>query len=347
MKVLEVRCARCGTAHYAGEEHLGKMLKCSKCGDAVSIEHLGYKVPADAIASNGYSKDKVIVVPDVPSCPRHSLKASRPQLAGMAILGAIVFVLGWFYFNSDPRFDFFETAAQKHGHFQEEHNKPLELEAGKYEDAKPASSSSKRDRSNVPLRQSGDVFDQVAPAQTGKIAPPLPPGYTFAGNGANVVAPKKENNSLEGVGDPNPAFANSLPTGTPLGVERYNTGKGKLTISNGTSEDAVVAVVVSGTDRLARKVYIVARSQYTLDSFSEGAYRVLFSSGTDWDAQLNAFVRNASYQEFGKTLFFSEKQLDDGIEYSHHSITLNAVPDGNVPRVDIDAAKFRAVLLQK
>jgi hypothetical protein len=298
MKMLEVRCARCGTTHFSGEEHVGKMLKCSKCGDAVPIERAESKVSAHAIATNERSKDKV-VSPRVPARPLHSLRTPKAQLAGMVILGIVVLVLGWFYFSSDPTLDFFAKSVQN-------------------EDSRPTPTSGESDGSKTQSSHSGDIFDQVAREQ--KNNPPLPHGYTFVDN--------------------------SLPTGTLLGVETYNTGRGKITISNGTSEDAVVAVVVSSTGKLARKVYIAAASQYSLDKFSEGSYRVLFSLGKDWDPEAEVFKQDASYQEFGKILFFSEKELEDGVEYSHHTITLNPVPDGNVPRVDVDAAKFRAALLQ-
>ncbi len=35
--VLSVKCPRCGNQHHAQEEHTGKLLKCSQCGDAVQI----------------------------------------------------------------------------------------------------------------------------------------------------------------------------------------------------------------------------------------------------------------------------------------------------------------------
>jgi hypothetical protein len=35
--MLEISCARCGRKHYAGEEHLGKQLRCAGCGHTVPI----------------------------------------------------------------------------------------------------------------------------------------------------------------------------------------------------------------------------------------------------------------------------------------------------------------------
>jgi hypothetical protein len=62
MGMLEVRCARCGTIHYAGEEHLGRMLKCSNsnCGDSVPIERAGYKNSKQTIELKGSPKDEVV-----------------------------------------------------------------------------------------------------------------------------------------------------------------------------------------------------------------------------------------------------------------------------------------------
>jgi hypothetical protein len=76
-----------------------------------------------------------------------------------------------------------------------------------------------------------------------------------------------------------------------------------------------------------------------MDHLSPGDYEIVFATGKDWDNQAERFNREASYFEFGRTLTFEQ----DASTYERHTITLNAVRDGNVPQRRISEAEFHTL----
>ena len=79
-----------------------------------------------------------------------------------------------------------------------------------------------------------------------------------------------------------------------------------------------------------------------LSHLHEGDYKVLFAVGEDWDRARFRFTRYQGFFEFGKSLDFTETEVPNGVEYSHHSITLYTTPLGNVKREVISEAEFDA-----
>lgn len=133
-----------------------------------------------------------------------------------------------------------------------------------------------------------------------------------------------------------------MVNGSRLSPDLFTSGHGLLTVVNGTGADAVVNLVVSSTNETARSVYIRSGTSFTLEHIGPRAYRVIFSTGSNWDEKQQSFLQYPAYYEFGKILFFSEESKGNSLLYSHFTITLNPVPDGDVPQVNIDASKFHA-----
>ncbi len=80
-------------------------------------------------------------------------------------------------------------------------------------------------------------------------------------------------------------------------------------------------------------IYVRANNSAELKHLSPGGYRVLFTTGSDWDKNAAKFTRDAEYFVFGKTLMFEETASSGTIRYSVQTITLNETPEGNVPLV--------------
>jgi hypothetical protein len=137
--------------------------------------------------------------------------------------------------------------------------------------------------------------------------------------------------------------ANSLPTGTRIIPDEANSGSGELEAVNDTPHDACVIVIDVDTHARVRKVFIKAQDSYSLDHLAQGNYKVLFATGVDWDNVGERFNRSASYFEFGKLLSFQERSDSQYLHYERHSITLNAVPEGNVRPKPISEAEFHAL----
>lgn len=128
---------------------------------------------------------------------------------------------------------------------------------------------------------------------------------------------------------------NSLPTGTVLKKRSaYLQGDGELQISNGTSYDAVAKLIRDGASILT--VYIKANSTYTMKDISDGTYWLAFVQGTDWNADIQKFNRNAHASAFDETFEFETTAT----QYSGWEVTLNAVAGGTAQSSDVDLSQF-------
>jgi hypothetical protein len=125
------------------------------------------------------------------------------------------------------------------------------------------------------------------------------------------------------------------------------SGHGQLTVVNDTYRDAVVDVLVPETDSLVRSVYITANSSWTIRKLSPGSYIVIFATGQDWDDEAQDFTQDNEYAELSKRLVFHESSADGEIHYIQQRVTLQPVLFGNVPKTDIERARFQRAMSQR
>lgn len=129
-----------------------------------------------------------------------------------------------------------------------------------------------------------------------------------------------------------------LAQGTP-----YMHGQGVLTVSNGTENDAVLKLV-SSNGGLAYYVYISAHDNFTINKISDGSYRVLYSSGSDWNG--NGFTQNQNYSVFDDALDFETTTYSDSeyihTKYTTYTLTLDPQIDGNAKTDSVDSNTFNA-----
>jgi hypothetical protein len=109
-------------------------------------------------------------------------------------------------------------------------------------------------------------------------------------------------------------------------------GLGKLTITNGTSQDAV-AKLVTGTEdpktwQTQRYVYVKANNTVVMEKIRVGTYRLAFMSGVDWDTNARKFLREVSASQFEETFEFKEEQTGQGTRFSTWEVSLNPVAGG-------------------
>jgi len=102
-------------------------------------------------------------------------------------------------------------------------------------------------------------------------------------------------------------------------------------------------VVDTRTHKRVREIFVQAEATFLMEQLDPSQYEIVFATGKDWNQQAERFNRNASYFEFGKTLSFTQYQTSDELHYERHTITLNEVPHGNVPRHHITEAEFHAL----
>ena len=192
-----------------------------------------------------------------------------------------------------------------------------------------------------------DVFDKAAPIHASNTAEPPPVQTSTPPVQASTSEPPQDPFFASGaaptVEDCEAKVAESRhTTGEELGPFTHNTGRGLLSLVNGTGTDAVVLLFSSDTGTLARSVFIRKHQTARLARLSPDKYWVRVTVGDDWDDHEREFLKCVDYFEFPHEYTFAETERDDGIEYDKLTLTLNEVPDGNVRKVRISRQAFWA-----
>lgn len=172
-------------------------------------------------------------------------------------------------------------------------------------------------------------------------------------NAAGTLA--NHNASAGSIVVPTPT-ANSNSAATPIAtpgpkVERPNSGVvlnrgsrlgglGQLSISNGTSKDAIAKLIDMSTGKSYREVYIRSNSSTSISGIAPGEYELVFSSGQDYAPSVKKFLRNAEYSKFDDRLLYQETRDSYGVRYKTFQVTLDKVAYGNASTSKIDEAAF-------
>jgi hypothetical protein len=116
------------------------------------------------------------------------------------------------------------------------------------------------------------------------------------------------------------------------------TGRGRLTVDNGNSRDAVLTLV-----RGKKKVtsfYVRKGRKATVNGVPDGTYKVFFTSGVDWDKKARAFSRSCAFQRFEDSLRFRTTRTGSFIQYTTWTLTLQPVLGGTAKTNDVDPDDF-------
>jgi len=116
-------------------------------------------------------------------------------------------------------------------------------------------------------------------------------------------------------------------------------GHGKLTVENGTSEDAKVILYDVSKHQNVREIYVQARKSVEMTGIPEGTYELKYAAGFDW-VEDQGFRVDPSFNEFEKTFQYTEQQSAEEIRYHDISITLHPVIGGNVRTRKISREEF-------
>ncbi|WP_405150952.1 hypothetical protein OG589_19265 [Sphaerisporangium sp. NBC_01403] len=117
-------------------------------------------------------------------------------------------------------------------------------------------------------------------------------------------------------------------------------GNGRLTVDNGGKSDAVLTLV-RGKTRLT-SFYVRKGRKATVTGVPDGAYKVFFTGGADWDRATRSFTRNCSFERFEDTLKFRTIRSATVIQYSTWTITLQPVVGGKAKTSEVDPDSFPA-----
>lgn len=138
---------------------------------------------------------------------------------------------------------------------------------------------------------------------------------------------------------PTPRPPVSLKNGTILKRFKAPSGRSKITVTNGNSQDAVF--VVRGTNESGRDwtaFYVRGDSAYTLSGVPPGTYVLAYVLGIGWNRTARKFDTELARSRFEDDAVFQEepewKEERDGYVYTHKpfhrlELTLHTVSGGN------------------
>lgn len=140
----------------------------------------------------------------------------------------------------------------------------------------------------------------------------------------------------------------SLVNGTVLIRQSGPVGEGKLSIDNGTTQDAVVKMVsVEPNRKTYYMVYVEANNRVEVAGVRDGTYELFFGTGVDWDRKKRVFLQDASYSKFDEEFVFKQTRSEDGygritIYSSSWNVTLHTVPAGNATKTGVSEQEFNS-----
>jgi hypothetical protein len=209
--------------------------------------------------------------------------------------------------------------------------------------------------SSLLLRYSGTPNKQGISKKPEEPAQSQPTNNTESGEKSKLIGeaslPVPDQPNSKQPADPRPTEYNSLPTGARIEEDMGTGGHGKLTVQNGTDEDAVVQLSDVTNDQTVRWFFVKAHSSAHVSRIPQGSYRLTYTTGLNWVESEDTFSWQPSYNEFERTFDYSEQRDSEGVKYHAISVTLNSVLFGNVRTRSITREEFlrghRHVALQQ
>jgi len=121
------------------------------------------------------------------------------------------------------------------------------------------------------------------------------------------------------------------------------SGNATLTVSNGSSSDAIVCLYSVSNGRTVRNEYVQKNSSFRIDNIAQGYYKIKVFYGNDWNPNLinpcgikGNFESDVSYSEFDGQQYFEDST--DG--YTMATVTLYTVANGNASTSRIKQSDF-------
>lgn len=122
--------------------------------------------------------------------------------------------------------------------------------------------------------------------------------------------------------------------------ERPSSGRGRLTIANGRTDDAAAILAVLETGSPIVAAFIRAGETFTITDIPDGDYALYFSLGDDWHREREEFTTDVRRARFEDTLTFETTRSGTTVTYSTFEVTLHAVEGGTAATQDVPASEF-------
>ncbi len=124
-----------------------------------------------------------------------------------------------------------------------------------------------------------------------------------------------------------------LENGTSVAHSLLGSGMGKLEVENQTPSDVTVRLVNEGSLTVAW-LYVQQGQSATISTVPLGTHRLMYSAGSDWDAQNLTFRCDDTYAEWDKPLDYSERRDDYGTVYASRKVVLGKTKVASISKDD-------------
>src|SRR5208282_559885 len=291
--MIEITCPQCGEAYHADAVHVGKRIRCTKCGSLLPILDAGGTIVQKAPEANTVRPSRTWAkTSPVPTNPHRNA-------VGLGLIFVLVVVmavgLGILLRHSSP--DKGITSALRPG------------DPAYWQITPPP----------------GDGASQSSLETTGGAWRP-------AVNPDNLPLVGQQPLTIKSNGPPcdTQAMGSSMANGSRIVPDVGTNGHGVLEVQNGTNEDAVLSLYDSAADQTIREVYIHAKHSVRMKGIPEGTYQLVYAAGLDWDDSADIFLCDPDYAQFERNFTFTEEEDQEGIQYHSITVTLHPVVGGNV-----------------
>lgn len=306
--MIDVTCELCCAVYHSEEVHIGKHLRCTRCGCEVPI----LKV-SRAIAQ----ADNRVVTQPIPNSPSKQAKnqprarvvrRSRTAYFVAAACGFVLLVGSLLVIHFHGSADAAPTGTAKFS--------DIDQSAASQMQGRGSQSSAVENESSK-LKIIGEESIPPEPKTT-----TLPTRGTRRSSAANDVrVPEGFENEQQ------PSLGNGAKLAPDVGLDGY----GVLNVSNGTTQDAEIIL------------YSVERDEQTLDR-NVKAYNSLQIKGIPVGVYELKYAVGSSYYEFERSFGYTEERTEDvdrvHVNYKEISVTLHPVVGGNVRTIKIPRDKF-------
>lgn len=309
--MFDIHCPSDGTVYHADESHLGKSIRCQKCGAILKVE----KVLHTPLVQPGRQSVRPVYDPERVKHSASSESTNKSRLLSVAwdrlklymlgvTIAVVVVAVAWLLIFMLPQFHLLKSS-------------PLPVKtAPVVTDFKP-----------IPLMKA----PEFKPLSIPKPLRPLPK--------LMQLAPIELRPTCAIGQEPE-----RLPTGEDVEPEQEAIGECRLIVKNGSGHDAAVRLMDFDSGQTIRFVYVRSGDSYPILGIGDVTASVRFETGADWIPACKGFIKGQDIEEFDDLIRFrvrTDEDEDSITTYSTHaSLTLNPVIGGNAKTHRIDRNRF-------
>jgi hypothetical protein len=299
--MIDIRCA-CGETYHAEQSHLGKSIRCQKCGAILTIERHDHSPLAQAGEQSVWQRTVGVEARDSGSVDQ--LYRTKPDKmsrgteiligSGLAAIALLLIIVLW---QTRPS--------------------PVPTPKGSSE----AGDSSRRTPLSQGMASPSTVNTEPMEVPEIKSVKPIPLSTLPAP--VPLIPPSAVGQQPE-----------RPTTGEAVVPSEGTTGDFTLEVKNGTNLDALVRLASILTGRTNRLIYVRAYELHTIGGIEVGVYSLRYITGSDFVKKRRRFLHVGDARIFEQSFEFPEGHVGG------YTVTLRPVVGGTARTRKIDVERF-------